>query len=241
MRLLAAAILAALALSPAAFGSGAIEEDSFSFRGIEAVSVNAEFLNVEISGDDGLAVSMSGARGCRLLHVVDGSRLKVWLEKDWPLDWPEGGTLSLQCPRGAGLRIETVTGRIKVEHIESDDCSLRTVSGQISVRDSRGTLRAASVSGKVLLEADQGRMIAKTVSGAIEGHGLAVEEDSSFSTISGDVDIRLDAPLDTLRFDLRSLSGRIVVGNIRAERGLKMGTDGALVRGHSISGALIFR
>ena len=250
MRLLAAAILATASLSCAAFSSGAQEDDSFSCPDIQAVSVNAGFLDVEISGHDGVAVSVSSDlpsesffafRGYRLLHKVDGSRLKVWLDRDWPLDWPAGGTLFLQCPRGAGLKIETRSGRIKVEHMESDTCSLRTVSGQISVRDSRGMLSAASVSGKVVLDAHQGKVIIKTVSGAIVGHGLDVEEDSSFSTISGDVDIRLDAPLDTLRFDLRSLSGRIVVGNVRAERGLKMGTDGALVRGHSVSGALIFR
>jgi DUF4097 and DUF4098 domain-containing protein YvlB len=125
--------------------------------------------------------------------------------------------------------------------MESGDCTLRTVSGEISVRDSRGTLSAASVSGRVLLDADEGRVTAKTISGAIQGRALTLEEDSSFSTISGDVDIRLEAPLDTLRFDLRSLSGRIVVGNVRAERGLRMGTAGTLVRGHSVSGALIFR
>lgn len=250
MRNLAAAMLATCVLSCAAFGSGASEEESFSCPGIETISVNAEFLDVEISGDDGAAVSMSsdlpsdspfGARGYKLLHKVDGARLKVWLEKDWPLEWPSGGTLSLQCPRSAVLKIETVSGRIRVERMGSRNCALRTVSGQIRVKESHGNLNAASVSGKVVLDADEGRVTVRTVSGAIEGRGLDLQEDSSFSTISGNVDIRLDAPLDMLRFDLRSLSGRIVVGNIRAERGLKMGTDGALVQAHSVSGALIFR
>lgn len=247
---MAAAILAMCVLSCAAFASGASEDESFSCPGIETVSVNAEFLDVEINGDDGSAVSMSSdlpsdspfeGRGFKLLHEVDGSRLKVWLEKDWPLDWPAGGTLSFQCPPGAELKIETVSGRIRVERMRSRNCALRTVSGQISVRESHGALRASSVSGKVALDSDEGRVTVMTVSGAIEGRGLDLEEDSSFSTISGNVDIGLEAPLDSLRFDLRSLSGRIVVGNIRAERGLRMGTSGALVRGHSVSGALIFR
>ena len=214
------------------------------------VSINAEFLDVEISGDDGTAVTMTsdlpsdssfGGRGYRLLHETDGARLRVWLEKDWPLDWHSGGTLSLQCPRNVELKIETISGRILVGHMESRNCTLRTVSGQINVQGSHGTFSAASVSGKVLLDADEGRVTARTVSGAIEGRGLDLKEDSSFATVSGNVDVRLIAPLESLRFDLRSLSGRIVVGNIRAERGLKMGTDGALVRGHSVSGALIFK
>src|SRR5208283_2573732 len=156
-------------------------DESFSCPGIETVSVNAEFLDVEISGDDGSAVSISsdlpseslfGGRGCKLLHEVDGARLRVWLEKDWPLDWPAGGTLSLQCPRSAVLKIETVSGRITVERMRSRDCELRTVSGQISVQESHGTLSASSVSGKVVLDAEEGRVTVRTVSGAIEGRGL---------------------------------------------------------------------
>jgi DUF4097 and DUF4098 domain-containing protein YvlB len=139
------------------------------------------------------------------------------------------------------LKVETVSGSINLERMGSGRWYLHTVSGEIRVRDSRGALSAASVSGKVLLDADEGSVTVKTVSGSIEGRRLSLQEDSSFSTISGDVVVRLDAPLDTLRFDLRSLSGRIVVGNIRAERGLRMGMAGALVRGHSVSGALTFQ
>lgn len=250
MRHLAAAVFAALTMSCAAFGSGASEDDSFSCLDIDAVSINAEFLDVEVSGDEGFAVSMSselpsdsllGGRGYKLLHEVEGSRLKVWLEKDWPFDRSAEGTLVLQCPRDVRLKIDTTSGRIAVERMESAYCALRTVYGGISLRHSSGVMSATSVSGRIALDADEGRVTVKTVSGAIEGRGLAIEEDSSFSTISGNVDIRLDTPLDKLRFDLRSLSGRIVVGTVRAERGLRMGSAGALLHGQSVSGALIFR
>ena len=242
MRLLAATIIATLALSCAAYGSGASEDDSFSCPGIEAVSIDAKFLNVDVRGHDESGASVSAeARGCKVLHQVEGARLRVWVEKSWPLGRLPGGTLFVQCPRGADLKIETVSGSLSVESMESESCSLRTFSGQIRVRASRGALTASSVSGRVLLVGDTGRIVARTVSGAIQGRGLVVES-SAFSTISGDVDIGLDTPLDTLRFDLRSISGRIVVGNIRVERGLRMGTAGApLVRGHSVSGALVFR
>ncbi len=250
MRHLAAALLAALTISCAAFGSGASEDDSFSYPGIDTVSVNAEFLNVEVSGDEGSDVSVSSdlpsdslleSRGYKLLHEVEGSRLKVWLEKDWPFARSTEGTLLVQCPRDIRLKMETVSGRITVERMESGNCALRTVSGGIRLRDIRGALSAASVSGRISLDAAEGRVTVKTVSGAIQGHALLIEEDSSFSTISGNIDIRLDTPLERLRFDLRSLSGRIVVGTVRAERGLRMGMTGALVRGQSVSGALIFK
>jgi hypothetical protein len=250
MRHLAAAALVALIVSYAAFGSGVSEDDSFSCLGIEAVSVNAGFLNVDVSGDDGFAVSVSadlpgdafvGSRGCKVLHAVEGSRLRVWVENERPFDGRPEGTLVIQCPRDVGLKVETISGRIAVERMNAGHCVLRTVSGGINLDDSRGAMSAASVSGEIKLDADEGRVTSKTVSGAISGRGLVLEEGSSFSTISGNVDVRLDMPLETVRFDLRSLSGRIVVGSVRAERGLRMGTDGALVRGQSVSGALIFR
>ena len=243
MRLLAAAMVAALTMSCSAFGSGASEEDSFSYDGIEAVYVRAEFLNVEVSGDDAPSVSMSSepGTGYRVLHEAEGSRLRIWLEKDWPFGGSGDGTISLQCPRDVRLKLETVSGHIRVEGMEGVHCTVSTISGGIVLRENHGTLSAASVSGKISLDADTGRVIAKTVSGGIDGRGLLLSEESSFSTVSGDVDVRLDSDLDDLRFDLRSLSGRIVVGTVRAERGLRMGTGGALVRGQSVSGALIFR
>jgi hypothetical protein len=53
--------------------------------------------------------------------------------------------------------------------------------------------------------------------------------------------IQMGGTFDDLRFDLSTLSGRIVVGNIRAEKGLRMGFGRTSVRGHSVSGSLILR
>jgi hypothetical protein len=53
--------------------------------------------------------------------------------------------------------------------------------------------------------------------------------------------VRFDTPLEDLRFDLSTLSGRIVVGAIRAEKGLRMGNGRVLVRGHTVSGSQSYR
>jgi len=70
---------------------------------------------------------------------------------------------------------------------------------------------------------------------------LRLTSDSSFSSVSGNIDIELDSDLEDLGFDLKSVSGSITVGSIRTERGLRMGFGRTLVRGRTISGALAFQ
>lgn len=206
-------ILALLAVAGAAFASGASEEERFASLGIDSISVKTEFLDVEIQGDDRLGVSMRAdlpsdslfdSRGYRVLHEMTGSRLNVWVEKDFPFFSRGRGRLFFHVPRDTRIRVETVSGNVSLDAVE-------------------------------------GRILARTVSGAITGWDIALTGDSSFSTISGNVELSLDTAIDDLCFDLSTLSGRIVVGNIRAERGLRMGFGGTSVRGHSVSGSLIFR
>jgi hypothetical protein len=240
-----------VAAAGAACASGVSEEEVFSSAGIDSVSVRAEFLDVEVQADDGLAVSMNSelpsesifeSRGYRVLHEVVGSRLNVWIEKDGPFSaMKRGGKLTFQVPHFVSVKVETVSGRVTAKGIETRNFGAKTISGRILLQEIRGVVDASSVSGRILVDSTEGRITAKTVSGAIEGKSLSLTEDSSFSTVSGNIDIGLDPGIDDLRFDLTSLSGRIVVGNIKAIRGLRMGTGGALVRAHSVSGSLSFR
>jgi hypothetical protein len=240
-----------LAVVGAAGASGVSEEEAFSSTGIDTVSVRAQFLDVEVRAEDGLAVSMNAdlptesifeSRGYHLVHEVVGSRLNVWIEKDGPFAaMKRGGKISLQVPHFASVKVETTSGRITAKGIETRSFGAKSISGRIRLEDIRGVLDASSVSGRIMIDSVEGRVTAKTVSGAIEARRLSLTEDSTFSTVSGDVGVGLDAGTDGLRFDLTSLSGRIVVGNIKAIRGLRMGTGGALVRAHSVSGSLSFQ
>jgi hypothetical protein len=251
MRHFLVAVVVLVIAAGATFASGVGEEESFSAWGIDSVSVKADFLDVEVSADDGLVVSMSSdlppdspfaARGYKVRHEAAGSRLSVWVERDSLFfTGRRGGKLSLQCPRNVKLRVETVTGRIVVKGMESRSCAVNTISGRISMRDIHGAMNASSISGSISLDAVEGRVIIKTVSGGIEGRAISLAEDSSFSSVSGNIDMRLENAPDDVRFNLSSLSGRIIVGNIRAAKGLRMGMGRTLVRGQTVSGSLIFR
>jgi hypothetical protein len=233
------------------FASGASEEGVFTSTGIDSVSVKAEFLDVEVKADDGFDVSLTSElpadsplepRGYRLLHEVVGSRLNVWIEKDSPFSGVgRGGKLTLQVPRSASMKIETVSGRITAEGMETRNLSVKTISGRLRLHNIRGVLEATSVSGEIVVDSMEGSISAKAVSGSIEGRNVSLTEDSSFSTVSGNIDVELASAIDNLAFDLSSQSGRIVVGSIKAVRGLRMGEGGTLVRAHSVSGSLSFQ
>ncbi len=240
-----------LGAAAAACASGVNEDEAFTTTAIGSVSVRAEFLDVEVRADDGSAVSMDAelpsdsvfeSRGYRVLHEIVGSRLNVWIEKDTPFSaMKRGGKLTFRVPQFASVKVETVSGRVTARGVEARSFGAKTVSGRILLQDIRSHVEATTVSGRILVDSVEGRITAKTVSGAIEGRGLSLTEDSSFSTVSGNIDIVLETGTDDLRFDLSSLSGRIVVGNIKAIRGLRMGTDGALIRARSVSGSLSFQ
>lgn len=242
-------LIIVLAAAGWGFASGASEEGVFTSTGIDSISVKAEFLDVEVKADDGLSVSMTSdlpadpeSRGYRLLHEVVGSRLNVWIEKDSPFSGIHGGgKLAFQVPHFVSTRVETVSGRVTADGMETTNLAVKTISGRIRLRNVRGALDASTVSGGILVDTVEGRISAKTISGAIEGRNLSLTEDSSFSTVSGNIDIGLETAINDLRFDLSSLSGRIVVGNIEATRGLRMGGGGTLVRAHSVSGSLSFQ
>jgi hypothetical protein len=228
--LITAALLLAAAMASA---SGSEEEGPFDTYGVEAIVIRSGPLDVRVSGGDSPEVTLDSESstdffsendaGSRIVHRREGSRLNVWIEQDSLFASPASGRISIRAPRGTDVRVESTTGRVFVEGIEGGSYSVHTVSGRIRLDHVRGRLSVDSVSG------------------GIAGRNVRIDGDSSFSSVSGNVDIELDSALEDLGFDLRSVSGSITVGGIRAERGLRMGFGRTLVRGHTISGALSFR
>ena len=205
--------LVMFAIAGAAFASGAGEEDRFASLGADSISVKTEFLDVEVLADD---------------------RLGVTLDADLPAD-------SLFAARGYRIMHEMRGSRLDV-WVQKDTPFFSRGRGKLLFRVPRDArIRVETVSGNISLDAVEGRIRARTISGAIKGRDIALTGDSSFQTISGNVELRLESAIEDFRFDLSTHSGRIVVGNIRAEKGLRMGFGRTTVRGRSVSGSLIFR
>ena len=147
----------------------------------------------------------------------------------------------MHAPRDTELSVETGSGRVFVDRLTGRKCSVRTVSGRVRLYRVRGFVSANSVSGGIDLDETEGGVKARTVSGSITGRGVRLTENSTFSSVSGAIDVELDSSLEDLGFDLHSVSGSITVGGIRAERGLRMGFGSTLVRGHTVSGSISFQ
>jgi hypothetical protein len=254
MKRAALLMIMAIAMGALAYGSGTDEQepravrDAGSFSGIESVTIDAGAFDVEVSASDGPSVSLRSdtpqdsffdAPGARVVSQRAGSRLRIQVTRE---SFGSGsGRLRLRVPRGMDLQIKTRSGKITVEGLVNDVCALTTMSGRVTMRDTRGDISVDSVSGDVVLDGLAGRLRVKNVSGSIRGRGVLFSEDSELSTVSGNIEIKLDNPTDELRFDLSSVSGRIVIGSIRAERGLRMGFGDTMVRGHTVSGSLVFK
>jgi hypothetical protein len=245
----AAVVILMVLLAGTAFCSGAPDEQFYGMTGIQSITVNGRFLDVDVTGAEISRVDMTlssrqgrpfASSSFHVRHEEHGNHLDVWVETDWPFGGGQGGTLRFQVPRDVQLRVETVSGRINVRQL-SGTCDLKSVSGRIAAESSRFDIRAESVSGAVQFSDVGGSFHAKTISGPILGEGIDLLGDSTFSSVSGRVEIRTDSPLDMLRFDVTTVSGRIIVGTIGASKGLRMGFLGPLIRASSVSGSVLFR
>jgi Putative adhesin len=250
MKRIATVFAAILLVTCGAFAEGANEGDSFTLRGIDSISIRAGTLDVQVLGTDADDVTLTAdlpsgflfsGPGYRVVHERRGARLSIWVQSDSPFGITGGGKLRVRVPRNDVVLVQTLSGSILVDGLDNESCTLSAVSGGLTVRDTHSRLSLDNVSGSIILDSTDGSLRVKTVSGSIEGKRLAVTGNSSFNSVSGSVTVRLDESLDDFRFDLATVSGRVSVGTIRAERGLRMGDGDILIQGHTVSGALLFR
>lgn len=252
MRDTAAAVLAITVtllsgIARSAFCSGSPDEQFYGLTGIQSVTVKAQFLDVDVTGADTSRVDMTvdtdrgpfASNNFRVLHDERWNHLDVWVETDWPFGGGRGA-LRFQVPRDVKLRVETVSGKISVRQL-SGDCFLKSVSGRVAADQLRCALTAESVSGAIHITDVSGTFRTKTISGPITGEGIGLLGDSTFSSVSGRVEIMTHSPLDMLRFDISTVSGRINVGTIGAAKGLRMGFIGPMIRASTVSGSVSFR
>ncbi|GAO29196.1 DUF4097 family beta strand repeat-containing protein [Geofilum rubicundum] len=116
------------------------------------------------------------------------------------------------------------------------DVHARSVSGQVEVSGLKGALMATSSSGAIQVDDVVGRLDLTTISGAIKGKQLVLTEDSNFKNASGNIDVMLSNDPASLRFDLKTLSGRIEVFDQKADKQIQMGSGSVLVTGTTTSG-----
>jgi DUF4097 and DUF4098 domain-containing protein YvlB len=260
--------LAILASGFAAFASGGKEDVGFSSYGIDRVEIDSEFLNLELRGEDRSSVSMStdlsrggffDSRGFTVRHEVEGTHLRIWVQRDGGFISSGSGTIMIQVPRGTVMLAESASGNIWIDGLSAPELHVKSASGNIQLKDVRAALDAASASGRLVVRRIHGKadlatvsgriemadvsgpISAKTVSGSIEGEHVFLEGDSRFKSVSGDICIDLENPLEALRYKLSTTSGVLRVGSVQASGELEAGSGKMTLEGETVSGSQFYR
>lgn len=158
-------------------GEGDMVEESFSFSGIDKLTVEGSFFEVDITGSSTATIEAEfvvparlRARGVNVLHETRGSELRVWVERKVisitvP---PRGGPrMRFTVPVDTLVDVKNSSGSVAVEGIEADELNLEVSSGSLQIDNCRSNLSATSSSGKIRVEACTGDKKLTASSGSI--------------------------------------------------------------------------
>jgi len=249
-----------------AFSYGNSEEYDFSYSGITEIEINAGFLNVEVFGSRGSTVSMEAlikdSANFSVEHEKRGPLVRVYLDtsgifSNFTLTGDQKLIFSL--PRDIEYRINTASGSVYCENIDTEKGEIQTASGRVTIESSSGELdiasssgsirisnfegniAASSASGRVHLSDTMGEIRIKTASGSIRGENVNLTDDSSFQSVSGSIDVHLQNDFNDLSFNLTSVSGSLHAGGIRGKKELSINRGPLWVKGKTISGSQTYQ
>ena len=232
---------------------GAQESFAAEYANISTLEIDAEQFAVEIRSAAGNTVVVRAEEipdGVYIDDRTSNGRAAVHVRGRSPMFGDHDGDpiMRVTVPTGINLEIETSSGAIGARDVQGI-LSFRSSSGAIDIRNSGGQVVARSSSGSVQLDAITGRMDVQTSSGAIEARscrGIAVFEtssgsiqaedlrltaDAAFSSSSGAIDVDIANDMADLRYDLRSTTGSLEFGAVRAAQTLTGGGGRFLVHG----------
>jgi hypothetical protein len=98
-------------------------------------------------------------------------------------------------------------GRIEVLVPRTSNLRLKTMTGEITVDGVRGEIEATSMNGEVTISNVEGSVVAHSLNGAVKvSLSRAEAKPMSFSTMNGDIDVRLPADIKA-RFKIKADHG----------------------------------
>jgi DUF4097 and DUF4098 domain-containing protein YvlB len=203
------------------------DQQSEKVTGIDNIEISSVSSDISVYVEDRDTASArlygtfrsSSNQPVKLTCIKRGSTLifKVEYPKGLNVNTSSNMKLDVWIPEsyGAGLDLETVSGKIESDFILAETLQMDTVSGSIRVEEVQSeNIRAHTVSGKITLTeiSGQPKMDLKSVSGDViadftdalnDGKGT---DEMKFKTTSGDVTITLDRNSE-FKYDAKSVSG----------------------------------
>jgi DUF4097 and DUF4098 domain-containing protein YvlB len=117
-------------------------------------------------------------------------------------------------PRASGRNLSASVDYV-ISVPASASVALKTISGDVSVANVRGEVRAESVSGTLDLSATPNLLLAKTISGDVNARGITSGSTLTLGTVSGTV---IASALEVRALDAGTVSGNVQISNVRVER-----------------------
>jgi DUF4097 and DUF4098 domain-containing protein YvlB len=182
--------------------------------------------DVKVTGTDGTSVEVKAFKTGRDKDKVEVEDLSagngVELKVRYPeCDGKEGRhscsyeadvRFEVSVPRSINLsldKISTASGDIEVSGVEAN-IRVSTASGNVIVANSHGDIRASTASGNVTVRNVAGQVNASSASGDVEADIARLEgnDNMSFNTASGNVNVRMPADLDA-DVSMSTVSGKV--------------------------------
>ncbi|MCA1745363.1 MAG: DUF4097 family beta strand repeat-containing protein [Bacteroidales bacterium] len=139
-----------------------------------------------------------------------------------------------------GVELNTTSGNISLSDVVGA-ADVKSASGEIAVFRLKGNAVATSSSGSLRVEEVVGTLDLTTISGTIKGQQVMLTGLSKFRNGSGHIDIMFSNDPETLSFDLKTVSGRLDVRGLIAEKQLIKGDGPVRVTGSTTSGNQTYR
>ena len=149
------------------------------------------------------------------------------------------GSQDIQLCKGS-LSINSSSGKVSVREVEGN-ISVGSSSGNQTYEKIEGNINATSSSGSITITNQTGSLDLKATSGRLEGRGVKLTGNSSFTTSSGKISIELMNDFEDFSFDLQSSSGVIRVADSKVKGTLIMGSGPIRITGKSSSGSQEYR
>jgi DUF4097 and DUF4098 domain-containing protein YvlB len=162
--------------------------------------------DVKVTGYNGDAIVVTGVKEGRDRDKVAVEDRSTGSNVDVAIRYPENCNcdasvrFEVKVPNETRYRFESissVSGDVEVTGV-SGELKAKSVSGSVTVKGLDGPVDAKSVSGNVLVGEINGIVSAKSVSGNVEVavNRLRGSENMEFTSVSGNVQIRLPSDLD---------------------------------------------
>ncbi|MFN0120878.1 MAG: DUF4097 family beta strand repeat-containing protein [Blastocatellia bacterium] len=180
------------------------------------VSVHNISGNIDVTGYDGNAIVVTGYKEGRDRDRVDIEDRSTGAAIDVRAKYPEhcncnaSVRFEVKVPRAMSYRYDgfsSISGNVSVRDI-AGDLHAKTISGEVSVTNVTGPVNVSAISGDISVGNIAGAVNAKSTSGDVKVNIARLDgrEAMEFSSISGDVAVKLPAELDA-DVEMSTLSG----------------------------------